>query len=111
MTTAIECTAEHRAVSASTLRVRRHRERRRERVRLFTVEVPEAVIDEAIARGLLKPEDRASPWVVLQACNAAQLSDVALDWLIKGGVITREQRTDAIAILRSISDWLKRADA
>ncbi len=93
------------------MRVRRHRERRRQRHCLFTVEVPEAVIDEAIARGLLKPEDRASPWVVLQACIAAQLSDVALDWLIKGGVITREQRADAIAILRSISDWLKRAGA
>jgi len=46
-------------VSPSTLRVRRHRERRREGLRLFTVEVPELRIDEAIARGLLSPEDRA----------------------------------------------------
>lgn len=78
-------TAEH-SVSSSTLRVRRHRERRRERLHLFTVEVPEDLIDEALARGLLKPEDRADWWAVIQACYAAQLSDVALDWLTNGGV-------------------------
>ena len=83
MTIAIECAAEHRPVSASTLRVRRHRERRRKRHCLFTVEVPEPVIEQAIARGLLKPEDRAEAWPVIQACYAAQLSDAALDWLIR----------------------------
>jgi len=87
-------------VSPSTLRVRRHRERRREGLRLFTVEVPELRIDEAIARGLLSPEYRAEPWPVLQGCYASFLGDKALDWLINGGVITPEQRGDAAAILR-----------
>jgi len=96
-------------VNANTLRVRRHRERRREGLRLFTVEVPELRIDEAIARGLLSPEYRAEPWPVLQGCYASFLGDKALDWLINGGVITPEQRGDAAAILRSISDWLERA--
>ena len=58
-----------------------------------------------IARGLLKIEDRADWWAVVQACYAAQLSDVALDWLTHGGVITREQRGDAVAILDRISNW------
>ena len=93
----------------STLRVRRHRERRRGGLRLFTVPVPETVIEGAIARGLLAAEDRAEPWPVIQGCYAAQLSDAALDWLIKGGVIVAEQRGDAAATLRSISKWLERA--
>ena len=80
------CEDSRASVSSSTLRVRRHRERRRERLHLFTVEVPEDLIDEALARGLLKPEDRADWWAVIQACYAAQLSDVALDWLTNGGV-------------------------
>ena len=82
-------------VNPSTLRVRRHRERRRERVRLFSVEVPERLIEEAVGRGLLRPEDRTEPWPVLQALYAAQLSDKAVDWLTSAGVITREQRGDA----------------
>ena len=45
---------ETRPVRPSTLRVRRHRERRREHLRLLTVEIPEPVIEDAIARGLLK---------------------------------------------------------
>ena len=109
MTATIESTAEDRAVTSSTVRSWRHRERRRECLRLFTVEVPEHLIDEALARGLLKPEDRADWWAVVQACYAAQLSDVALDWLTNGGVITREQRGDAVAILHSISNWLEHA--
>ena len=53
MTDAIESTAEHYPVCASTLRVRRHRERRREGARLFSVAIPGRFIDAAIARGLL----------------------------------------------------------
>jgi hypothetical protein len=74
------------------------------------VPVPGAVVENAIARGLLAAEDRAEPWPVIQACYAAQLSDAALEWLIDGGVIAPEQRGDAGAILRSISKWLERAD-
>ena len=107
MNTAIESTAEHRPVSASTLRVRRHRERRRERVRVLKVEVPERFIEAAIARGLLKTQDRAEAWPVIQGCYAAQLSDAALDWLVNGEMITQDQRADAVAILRGISEWLE----
>jgi hypothetical protein len=67
------------------------------------------MIDEATERGLLSAEQRCDPWSVIQGCYAAELSDAALDWLIKGGVITNEQRGDAAAILRVISDWLERA--
>jgi hypothetical protein len=109
MIATIKSPAEDHPVSPSTLRARRHRERRRERLRLFTVEVPEHLIDEALTRGLLKPEDRTDWWAVVQACYAAQLSDVVLDWLTNGGVITREQRGDAVAILLSISNWLEHA--
>jgi hypothetical protein len=69
-------TAAQHSVSPSTLRVRRHRECRRKRLRLFTLEVPEDLIDQALARDLLKPEDRTDWWPVIQACYAAQLSDV-----------------------------------
>jgi hypothetical protein len=40
-----------------------------------------------------------------------QLSDRALNWLTDNAVITTEQRTNAAAILRRISDWLERAAA
>ena len=95
-------------INPGTLRVRAHRQRRREGLRLVTVPVPEAVIEDAIARGMLKPEESAKPWPVIQACYASQLSEAALDWLINGGVITRERHADAAAILRNISDWLER---
>jgi hypothetical protein len=96
--------------SPSTLRVRRFRERRKEGLRLLTVTVPETVIEKTVARGLLAAEDHAKPWQVIQGCYAAQLSDAALEWLVNGRVITPEQRSDAGAILRSISKWLERAD-
>jgi hypothetical protein len=85
MTTAAEQTIAARTVNSSTSRVRRHRERRRDGLRLFTVTVPETVIENAIARGLLAAEDRAKPWSVIQGCYAAQVSDAALNWLISGG--------------------------
>ena len=85
-------------VGASTLRVRQHRQRRRDGLRLFTVTVPETAIENAVARGLLAAEDRAKPWPVIQACYAALLSDAAFDWLAKGGLITDEQRGDAAAV-------------
>ena len=99
----------HHSVKPSTLRVRRHRQRRRSGRRLFTVEVPKATIGDTITRGLL-PEDETKPWTVIQACYAGLLSDATLDWLITAGVITREQRGDAGAIFRGISAWLERAE-
>ena len=95
------------SVKPSTLRVRRHRERRREGLCSLTVEMSKAGIEDAIARGMLEPEHDA--WNVLDAWYADHLSDAALEWLVNNKVITREQRNDAIAILRSISDWLERA--
>jgi hypothetical protein len=95
----------------STHRVRRYRERRKDGLRLFTVTIPETVIENAITRGLLAAEDRVEPWPVIQGCYAAQLSDAALVWLVNGGMLTHEQRGDAGAILRSISKWLERPDA
>ena len=98
-------------ITSSTLRVRRHRERRREGLRLLTLEMPEPAIETAIARGFLKPEETTQAWSVIQSVYAAQLSDRALNWLTDNAVITTEQRTNAAAILRSISDWLERAAA
>jgi len=60
------------------------------------------------ARGLLALEECTKPWTVIQACYAAQLSDAALDWLIRKEILTREQRGDAGAILRAIDAWLER---
>jgi hypothetical protein len=87
------------SLSPNTLRVRRHRQRRREGLRLLTVEIPEPVIETAIARGLLKPEDCAQSSSVMRSAFAAQLSDTALNWLTSNAVITTEQRADAVAIL------------
>ena len=106
MNTGTKSAAEPR-ISTSTLRVRRHRERRREGLFSLTVEMSKAGIEDAIARGMLKPDYDA--WDVLDAWYADHLSDAALEWLVSNKVITREQRNDAIAILRSISDWLERA--
>ena len=101
MTIAAEQTMAPHPVNPSTSRVRRHRQRRRDSLRLYTVTVPEMVIENAIARGLLAAEDRAEP---CQACYAALLSDAALDWLANGGLIIDEQRGDAAAIIRGINE-------
>ena len=107
MTVATKHIPERRPGRPSTMRVRRHRERRSHRLRLFTVTVSETIIEAAVARGLLASEERAEPWAVIQGCYASQLSDAALDRLVNGGVITHEQRGDAGTILRNISRWLE----
>jgi len=48
---------------------------------------------------------------VIQSVYVAQLSDRALNWLTDNAVIATEQRTNAAAILRRISDWLEQAAA
>ncbi len=106
MTAAIENVAEPR-MCTSTHRVRQHRERRRNGVRLMTITMPEATIEHAITRGLLKPENRSKTWPVIQACYASWLSDEAMQWLIRNGVINANERGDAAAILRNISNWLE----
>ncbi len=60
------------------------------------------VIKEASARGLLAPEECAKPWIVIQACYAAQLSDAALDWLIRKEILTRASR----AVMQELSSAL-----
>ena len=110
MTADNENVTDPRAVRSSTLRVRLHRERRRGQLRLLTVEIPESVIEDAIARGLLKPEESA-PWVIIESAYAAQLSDKALKWLTDNAVIIAEQRSSAVEILRCMSVWLEGAAA
>jgi hypothetical protein len=99
-------TVPHR-VNASTPRVRHYRERRREGICCLTVEMPEADIAEATARGLLKSDGDA--WNVLDAWYASHLSDAALQWLVNNKVIKPEQHGDARSILDSISAWLEQA--
>jgi hypothetical protein len=76
MNTATESIDEPR-ISASTLRVRRHRMRRREGLRLLTVEIPEPVIEATIARGLphsiicriyIPPDDTRQAHDALEIC-------------------------------------------
>jgi hypothetical protein len=107
MTAGHENAIEPRPVRPSTLRVRLHRER----LRLLTLEMPETAIDTAIARGFLKPEDSTQAWSLIQSVYATQLSERALNWLTDNGVITTEQRTNAAAILRCISNWVEQAAA
>jgi hypothetical protein len=95
-------------VNPSTLRVRRYRERRREGVCCLTVEMYDADIAEATARGLLRPGGDA--WNVFDAWYACHLSDTALKWLVDNKVIKPEQRGDAASILHNISAWLEQAD-
>ncbi len=103
MSTASSTTASP-PLNSSTLRVRRHRERHREGLCSFTVEMPKADIGDAVACGKLKSDYDA--WDVLDAFYADHLSDAALDWLVKNKIIKHEDRNDAGAILCSISDWL-----
>jgi hypothetical protein len=107
--TEIENVTATRPVRPSTLRVRRHRERRREGLRLLTLEMPETAIDDAITRGVLKPEDSTQAWSVIQSVYTTQLSERALNWLTDNQVITTEQRTNPVAILRCVSAWLEGA--
>jgi hypothetical protein len=94
-------------INLNTLRVRRHRERRREGIRCLTVEIYEADIADATARGLLQSDGDTRN--VLDAWYASHLSDAALRWLVDNKVVKPEERGDAGAILRSISAWLEQA--
>ena len=94
-------------IAATTLRVRRHRERRREGLRWLTLEMPETAIDAAIARGFLKPEDSTQAWSGDPKRLRHSAFREALNWLTDNGVITTEQRTNPVAILRCISAWLE----
>ena len=87
--------------------MRRHRERRREGICCLTVEMHEADIAKATARGLLKSDGDA--WNVLDAWYALHLSDPALQWLVSNKVIKSEQPGDAGSILDGISAWLEQA--
>jgi hypothetical protein len=109
--TDVQNVTETRPVRPGALRVRRHRKRRREHLRLVTVEIPEPVIEDAIARGLLKPEESTQAWAVIESVYAAQLSDKALKWLTDNAVIITEQRSNAVEILRCISNWVEQAAA
>jgi hypothetical protein len=111
MTVSDEDVTKTHSARPGTLRVRLHRERRREGLRLLTLEMPKTAIDVAIERGFLKPEDSAQAWSVIQSVYATQLSDTALDWLTVNAVITTEQRTNVAAILRCISNWVEQAAA
>ena len=99
-------TAAPNSVNPSTLRVRRYRERRRKGVCCLTVEMYEADIEGAIARGLLRSDGDA--WNVIDAWYACYLSDAAFQWLANNKVIKPEQRSDPAAILQGISNWLER---
>ena len=52
--------------------------------------MPEAAIEAAIIRGLLKPEESAQAWAVIESVYAALLSDRALNWLTENAAITTE---------------------
>jgi hypothetical protein len=61
-------------------------------LRQVTVELPNIVIEEACVRGLLSVDAKNNPWSVVQSAYSSLLSDAALDWLIRNGVIAPEQR-------------------
>jgi hypothetical protein len=72
-----------------------------------------------VALGCSVSRSTLSSWRPLESINrrfmgragCLQCSDRALNWLTDNAVITTEQRTNAAAILRRISDWLERAAA
>jgi hypothetical protein len=98
-------------IGGNLLAVRLHRERRRERLRLLTLEMPESAINAAIARGFLNLED-STPSMVSDPKRLRHSScPRALNWLTKNAVITTEQRTNPVAILRCIGNWLEGAPA
>jgi hypothetical protein len=97
------------AVNPSTLRVRRYRERRRKGQYLLTLEMPERITEAAITRGLLKPGDRASAWVALQAAFASMLSDNALSWLVRNGESEVTSTPMRLAFcVASVNGWRRR---
>jgi hypothetical protein len=54
-------------ISPAAERMRRHRQRRRDGVRLLSFELVEAEIDALIARKLLKEQERDDPYAILMA--------------------------------------------
>jgi hypothetical protein len=53
--------------SAAAERVRRHRERRRDRLRCLTIEIRDEEIDALIRKGVLKADTRNDPYAIEMA--------------------------------------------
>jgi hypothetical protein len=58
------------SISAAGERMRRHRQRRRDKLRCLIIELRESEIDELIRRGLLPPEGRDDPEAVSEGIYA-----------------------------------------
>jgi hypothetical protein len=54
-------------VSGAAQRMRRHRERRRQRLRCFTIELREREISAFVRHGLLHPDARSVPGEIVRA--------------------------------------------
>jgi hypothetical protein len=65
-------------VTPAAERMRRHRERRREGLRCFVIELRETEIDALIGRGLLRADARSNPTAVCQALYSF-LDQIELD--------------------------------
>ena len=58
------------ALSAAALRMRRHRERRRDGLRCLTIELRETEIDALIRKGFLKTDTRNDTSAIIDALYA-----------------------------------------
>ena len=57
-------------ISPTAARMRRHRQRRRDGLLCFVIELRETEIDSLIHKGLLKPETRHSKNAIINALHA-----------------------------------------
>ena len=67
MTTETDKAGPLRSSSAAALRMRRHRERRRDGLRCLTIELRETEVDTLIRKGLLKDDARNNRRAVISA--------------------------------------------
>jgi hypothetical protein len=68
--TATKLTTEPATRTAAAERMRRHRERRRDGLRCFMIELHETEIDELVRQGVLKPETRNDTNAIIEALYA-----------------------------------------
>ena len=80
----------------------------RQDVRRLTVSVFERAVESAIGRRLLNRGNRTEPWTVVSALFAAMFDDHTIEWLIKRGYLTWDQRGQGEAIIAAVNALIGR---
>ncbi len=78
----------------------------RQDVRRLSISLYERAVSKAVARGLLKHEDRGDPWTVTSALFAGMFNDHTIQWLHKRGLLAWNERGKGERVIAAVNDLI-----